>query len=218
MHNPATSARDVHAIITHLGFEKACVFGSSMGGIIAFQFAIQFPQYVDKLIVHEAPTMVLLPGSEGIKWIDWAFSVFQTYRMSGPRKAMLEFLSMTVGWKSKASGEGAEIPPLEIEDEIEMDRDHEWWFEYEFMLTVYTPNLLGLKRHLDGKYKDKMSVAVTMGKESGNAPYARTTYVHRNILGCRHFSWPGGHLFYAVDPEEFVKTILDTFKKLDEED
>ena len=213
--NPAQSARDVLAIIKHLGFPKASVFGTSMGGVIAFQVAIQFPQHVDKLIAHESPTMVLLPGDEGLKYINWTFEVYRIYKTEGPKPAMLRFLSMTKGWKSKASGEGAEIPPPQSEDEVEVDRDHQWWFDNEFMLSIYTPNLLELKWHLDGKYKESMKCVVTVGEKSGDAPYAQSTHVQRDILGCEHQTWPGGHLLYAVDPEGFVKAMLETIKKLE---
>lgn len=213
--NPAQSARDVLAIIRQLGFEQATVFGTSMGGVIAFQFAIQFPQHVDKLIAHESPTMALLPGDEGTHFIDWAFAVFRTYKTAGPKKAMVEFLSMTVGWKATSSGAGADIPPPQSEDEIEMDRDHLFWFENEYMLSVFTPNLLELKRHLSGQYKDTLKVALTVGRDSGDAPYAKTTYVQKDILGCQHHMWPGGHLLYQVDPEGFVRTFQDTLEKLE---
>ena len=186
-----------------------------MGGILAFQFGIQFPQHVDKLITHEAPTMVLLPGQEGINWIDWCFSVYQTYKTAGPKKAMLEFLSMAVGWKATSSDAGAEAPPPLAEEDIEIDRSHAWWFANEYMLTIYTPNLNELRRHLAGEYKDTMSVACTVGKASGDAPYAKTTYVQRDILGCQHDVWPGGHLLFSVDPDAFVEAMLGTLKLLE---
>ncbi len=211
--NPAQSARDILAIIRHLGFEKANIFGTSMGGVIAFQFGIQFPQHVEKLIAHEAPTMALLPGEEGTKWIDWCFSVFRTYKSAGPKKAMLEFLSMTFGWKATSSGAGADIPPPQREEDIEMDRDHIFWFENEYGLSIFTRNLLELKRHLVGEYKEKLTVVCTVGKSSGNAPYAQTTYVQKEILGCEQHFWPGGHLLYLVDPEGFVKVFLETLEK-----
>jgi pimeloyl-ACP methyl ester carboxylesterase len=37
-------ARDIAAVIKALGFEKAILFGSSLGGIIGFQFAVDFPE------------------------------------------------------------------------------------------------------------------------------------------------------------------------------
>lgn len=61
--SPIQQARDVAAIIEALGYAKSIVFGSSLGGIIAFQFAIDFAEMVDHLICHEAPTFSLLPDA-----------------------------------------------------------------------------------------------------------------------------------------------------------
>jgi pimeloyl-ACP methyl ester carboxylesterase len=216
--NPAQSARDVLAVMRHLGFERASVFGTSLGGAIALQFGVQFPGHVDRLIAHEAPTMALLQGEEGTKWMDWCFSVYRLYKTVGARRAMLEFLGMTVGWKATATAsEGMGIPPPQSEEEVEMDRDHEWWFENEFMLTIYTPNLFELRAHLRGEGVGTMRVACTVGEASGHAPYARTTYVQRDILGCQHHVWPGGHLLHAVDVDGFVRAMLESLAKLDKE-
>ena len=47
------------------------------------------------------------------------------------------------------------------------------------------------------------------------APYAQTTHVQKDILGCEQYVWPGGHLLYLVDPEGFVKVMLETLEKLE---
>jgi len=60
-----------------------------------------------------------------------------------------------------------------------------------------------------------MKCAVTVGERSGDAPYAQTTYMQRDVLGCEHHVWPGGHLLFQVDPQGFNKALLDTLKKLD---
>lgn len=49
-----------------MGFNKSITFGSSSGGIFGFQFAYDFPQMVDNLIAHEAPTSYLLPDASEI--------------------------------------------------------------------------------------------------------------------------------------------------------
>jgi pimeloyl-ACP methyl ester carboxylesterase len=47
-------ADDVAAMIRHLGFEQADVFGYSMGGGAAFQLAMRHPELVRKLVVASA--------------------------------------------------------------------------------------------------------------------------------------------------------------------
>jgi proline iminopeptidase len=46
-------AREVAALLDHLGRDRAIIFGHSHGGMIAQQFAIDFPQRVEKLILAD---------------------------------------------------------------------------------------------------------------------------------------------------------------------
>ena len=46
-------AREVAALLDHLGRDRAIIFGHSHGGMIAQQFAIAFPQRVEKLILAD---------------------------------------------------------------------------------------------------------------------------------------------------------------------
>jgi pimeloyl-ACP methyl ester carboxylesterase len=48
-------ADDVAALITHLGHDHADVLGYSLGGGVALQTAIRYPDVVDKLVVASAP-------------------------------------------------------------------------------------------------------------------------------------------------------------------
>jgi hypothetical protein len=112
---------------------------------------------------------------------------------------MVEFLSMTEGWMATSSG-GKDTTPPKSEDEVPVDRDHEWWFGNEFIMTIYTPNLFELRRHLGAESKGKMKVVVTVGEASEDAPYAMTTGVQGEILGVEVIRWPGGHSLFAVKP------------------
>ncbi len=46
-----TLANDIKELLNYLEIKKAHILGTSMGGIIAQQFALQHPDYVDKLIL-----------------------------------------------------------------------------------------------------------------------------------------------------------------------
>jgi pimeloyl-ACP methyl ester carboxylesterase len=50
-----TMADDVAALIGHLGFERADVMGYSLGGGVALQTAIRYPEAVRKLVVVSTP-------------------------------------------------------------------------------------------------------------------------------------------------------------------
>jgi len=44
-------ADDINGLLEFLNIQRAHILGTSMGGIIAQQFALQHPDYVDKLIL-----------------------------------------------------------------------------------------------------------------------------------------------------------------------
>ncbi|MFW9954756.1 MAG: alpha/beta fold hydrolase [Candidatus Thorarchaeota archaeon] len=48
-----TFANDMNAFLDHLGLEKVHVLGESMGGIIAQQFALDYPHKVSKLVLMD---------------------------------------------------------------------------------------------------------------------------------------------------------------------
>ncbi len=59
-------AADVNEFMMARGIEKALVIGHSMGGKTAMQFALQFPDKVEKLIVADMAPRVYLPSHDKI--------------------------------------------------------------------------------------------------------------------------------------------------------
>jgi pimeloyl-ACP methyl ester carboxylesterase len=59
-------AADVDEFMTTNGLEKAFVIGHSMGGKTAMQFALQFPQRVEKLVVADMAPRAYAPAHEKI--------------------------------------------------------------------------------------------------------------------------------------------------------
>jgi len=184
------------AIIKSLGFQKASIFGTSGGGIIAFQLGASYPEYVEHLIAHEAPTTALLPDNTAR--LDFCFEVYEKFKADGPMAAFQHFGSQMVGMQNPNSrSTGAMV-------------NGDFFFEYEFIvLTIYTPNMAKLR-------DNGVSVAVTAGEESGDAYYVRTTSYQAEILGCRRIMWPGHHVVYRSDPAAFVAALHETLLKLED--
>ncbi|KAK2042310.1 acetyltransferase/esterase [Colletotrichum somersetense] len=69
--NAPRQARDIRAIIQVLGFDKAMLFGSSGGGILSFQFAIDFP-HMDCLDLYENSGVQAAQAKFGSKLIGYS--------------------------------------------------------------------------------------------------------------------------------------------------
>ncbi len=51
-------AEDLDALLSHLQLDKAHVIGESMGGIIALEFVLDFPEHVDRLVLVDTTPRV----------------------------------------------------------------------------------------------------------------------------------------------------------------
>lgn len=87
--SPPQQARDIRAIIKAVGFDRSILFGSSLGGILAFQFALDFPEMVDRLISHEAGIISLLPDASDM--FEWFLHLIEVYETSGLEQVAAEF-------------------------------------------------------------------------------------------------------------------------------
>lgn len=239
--SPVQASRDVAAIITHLKFERAAVFGTSLGGVVALHFGTYFPDKLDKLVAHESPTFGLLPGLEGAKWLDHITRTYDVYKALGPLPAIKVFFQMTRGWDatsrddppedevleplkpaeaSDAVATGASPPPAETPNadlSALLSPDQLWWLEHEFLTAISIPNLWELRAHLYGaKYThlSKDSFACATGRASRDAPYVATAKIQAEITGVQTHSWPGGHLVYVFDAPAFVVALRDSLDRL----
>jgi pimeloyl-ACP methyl ester carboxylesterase len=198
--SPPQQARDVATIIKAMSFEKSIVFGSSLGGVIAFQFGIDFPKMVEHLICHEAPTSSLLPDSTKIH--DILFPCYELYRSSGLDAAVPPFKATFVGYTDEG------VPPTVSP---EPHNPINFW-ENEFLpATFYTPDLRKL-----GPDGHDLSVAVIAGARSRDAWYARTTIEQQKIIGCLRIVAPGHHQGFEVEVEEFTPVFVKLLKDLDD--
>jgi 3-oxoadipate enol-lactonase len=105
---PYSDHDDLHALLTHLGVDKACVMGLSLGGRIVIDFATTYPDMVAALI----------PVSPGISGWDFATPEMATY-MSEIRAAYLSGDPDTiVEAYQRAWTDGPERKPEQVDPEV----------------------------------------------------------------------------------------------------
>lgn len=191
-------ARDVVAVIKAMGFSKSIVFGSSLGGIIGFQLALDFPEIIDHVICHEAPTVSLLPNSSAI--MDWLMGIKDLWNETRDLKAcQAEFES---GFKGFGEPGVPQTNPPEPENPIN------FWDNEFYGASFYVPDMRRI-------IANKVSIGLMTGARSRDAFYALTTYEQEKILGCLRMTVPGHHQGYEAELEAFLPAMVEMLAELE---
>ncbi|WYZ42476.1 hypothetical protein EsH8_VI_000175 [Colletotrichum jinshuiense] len=195
--NPPQQARDVRAIIKAIGYDKAIIFGSSLGGMLAFQFALDFPDMVEHMIAHEAPTYTLMPNATEL--FEHFYHCLELYDRYGMDAAQEEMSKRFVGYFD----EGVPRPMLP-----EPENPMNFWAN-EFIISMgYFPSLYRIK-------ENKTSVGVMRGIRSRDAWYAEAVNEQEKILECPRFDVPGAHEGFQVECEAFVPHFIKMLETLE---
>jgi pimeloyl-ACP methyl ester carboxylesterase len=65
-HDTPSSARDLEALLTHLGHERAVLVAGDFGGAIIQDFALRFPERVDRLVIFNSPLPYVKGQMDGL--------------------------------------------------------------------------------------------------------------------------------------------------------
>lgn len=196
--SPPQQARDILAVMRAVGFETATIFGSSGGGILAFQFAHDFPQHAEHVIAHEAPTMVLVP--DAAEWVDWLRDMLELRDREGFEAAQAEFNKILIGYDDEG------VPPSALQGSENFENA---WTNEVMVFSTYIPNLWRIK-------DQGTSIGLMRGVRSRDACYARAVEEQAKILGCLKMDVPGHHQGFEAEVEAFLPAFLDMLKQLDE--
>ena len=112
---------DVQRLIEHCGRERAVIVGHDWGGAVAWQFAMDYPDAVERLIVLNAPHPVRMADAFGsrpsIRQIgrSWYMFAFQIPRL--PERWLATNDYERVGWLLRDSAAHPESFPTEVMQE-----------------------------------------------------------------------------------------------------
>lgn len=149
-------ARDTLAIIQALNFDTSIIFGSSLGGIIAYQLALDHPSAVTSLIIHEAPTFSLLPDASKI--YDGFRGMHEDFEDGKDvARAWRRFNKFFIGLGDDKDKKEKEVEGMREVSSPEVENEVNFW-ENEFLSAFWTPDLRRLRGLAAPKNSRKGSV------------------------------------------------------------
>ena len=193
-------ADDAAALIRALGDGPAYVFGTSGGAQIGLELAARYPELVIALVVHEPPSMMLLPDPSAE--VAAAQGLYDTYRRQGIEAAMGQFFAEN-GLEGEAQPEGAppEMPPEAAETFARVSGNFEYWLAHGLMpLSLYRPDVEALRG-------GKPRVVVGIGEESTGQPIERMAEALAEKLAIEPVRFPGDHTGFERHADRFAKTL-----------
>ena len=183
-------ADDAKAVIDALAGEKALIFGSSLGGLIALELATRHPDALTALIVHEPPAVGVLPDHEEQR----AFlnSIHAIYRAEGPEAAGMKFaLSFP--------GEGTYHWPAPLMERFGGNVDFLFQTEWN-SIVEYQPKLDALK-------SAPFPIVMSAGSADRGRYFARSSAVIAQKIGAEWVEFPGIHLEGVARPAVLAAAI-----------
>lgn len=191
---------DAAALIGAHG-SPAAVFGSSSGAIVALELVARHPELVRTAVVHEPPTLDLLPDPQ--EWRDRFAAIAATYAQRGTAAAMAEFAA-AVGLGPLAGPRAGESAPPALAALLErMEENRRFWFAHEFR--QYPAH--HLDRDALAAVADRVVPAVGRASQEQGAMPALPVRALGACLRRPVAVLPGGHVGYAEHPAEFADAL-----------
>ena len=185
----ADYAADGAALLDEVGWDTACVFGMSFGGMVAQEFAVTYPERVERLVLF-----CTSPGGEGGS----SYPLHELASLPPAQRIAIGMLNLdsrfTREWLdshpadkaiAKMMGERASIEKSAETRrgeamQLEARRHHDVWDRLD---RIAAPTL------------------ISCGKYDGTAPPANSAAIASRIAGSVLREYEGGHLFPVQDPQ-----------------
>ena len=201
----ASAVRD---LLGALGYERGTILGHSLGGGVAMQFAYQFPERCERLVLvssgglgHELHLLLraaALPGAE------WVLPLLCTSGLRDAVDAVAGFLGRVAGVRA-----GPDLEEIWRSFVSLADADA----RQAFIHTVRTViDIQGQRASATDRLylAAELPTMIIWGAQDPLIPVAHASAAHQSIPGSRlEIFERAGHFPYRDDPQRFVQVLLD---------
>jgi pimeloyl-ACP methyl ester carboxylesterase len=192
-------ADDVHRLLAAVTDEKADVFASSGGAVIALELAARHPEQLGTVVSHEPPSPTLQPDPAHVRAV--MEQIAATYTAAGIGPAV-QIFSDLVGGGPPPAPQGEPTPEM-LEDMARMQGNMDLFFgPYMVALARYEPDFDTLKAA-------SCRIVAAVGDESRGEMAHGGGLALAERLGTRAVVFPGDHGGFGSHAAEFAVKLYD---------
>lgn len=200
-------ADDVHRLLAALGQDRASIFASSGGAVIALELIARHPEQLDVVLVHEPPSPDLMSDPDKVRAA--MGNVCDTHAAEGMGPAAQRFMNMVgiVGGPPPPSQ--GEPSPEALEAMAMMQKNMEYFFgRYIRNLARSSPDFEALKA-------SPCRIVPAVGADSAGQLAHNGGLGLASILGTEATVFPGDHSGYDGHPAEFAEKLFQVLEGSD---
>jgi len=194
-----TMADDLKVLLDNLNVDKAYLLGHCMGGCVAQQFALNYPEKVKALILFATFSQPLDPPLDwgSLKQLLTTVNLSDVAEKSAPLMFSPKVDKNLLGW-AKNEMKNATLPYTEKMLEVLL----------EFSESLFTINLTKQLRTIEAP------TLVIVGKDDASIPPKFSKIIHENIPNSELTLMSGFHGCFLEHPDEFNRIVLEFLRKL----
>lgn len=197
-------AKDIKKLLDHMGWKNCHVMGESFGGMVAQEFAIQYPKYVNKLVL-------VVTSSGGKGGSSFPYHKYDMSKMNLKERA--EFFVSCCDTRTKNSQwkkKNKKLFQAQYENYLEVFN----WGSLNPEKSVYSQRQIKARKGHNTfarLSKLKMPVLICAGRFDNTAPLKNQLALLANISNARLNVYEGSHMVLWQDPLVF-RNIQDFLK------
>jgi pimeloyl-ACP methyl ester carboxylesterase len=192
-------ADDVHRLLAAVTDEKADVFASSGGAVIALELAARHPEQLKTVVLHEPPSPTLQPDPAHVRAV--MEEIAATYSAAGIGPAVQIFSDLTRSGPPPAP-QGEPTPEM-LEDMARMQGNMDLFFgPYMVAMARYEPDFDALK-------VASCRIVAAVGDESRGEMAHDGGLALADRLGTRAIAFPGDHGGFGSHAAEFAAKLRE---------